>query len=120
MEQAADRDLILFFIFEKKSSCRRFKFGDPHLISFLPSFCCFVVYVAFMVVVDVPMYLERWRYYHGDDKLVKEHSLLDGFLDAWRRRHVTQDWHVWKPEVAWLTMYFSFAVWTSIAMNHLP
>jgi hypothetical protein len=81
-----------------------------------------------MVTVDVPMYLERWRSKHSaiiiknddDDKHGKEQSLRQGFWDAWRRRHVTRDWNVWKHEVAWLTGYFSFAVWASIAMNHCP
>mmetsp|Transcript_16885 Transcript_16885/g.30273 ORF Transcript_16885/g.30273 Transcript_16885/m.30273 type:complete len:281 (-) Transcript_16885:1148-1990(-) len=76
------------------------------------------VYVAFMVTVDVPMYLGRWR--REKIKKVQYTSPIDGFWDAWSRRHVTDDWQVWKSEVAWLTGYFSLAVWTSIAINHFP
>ena len=36
------------------------------------------------------------------------------------RRVVTQDWAIWKPEVAWLTGYFSVAVWVSMGLMVLP
>jgi hypothetical protein len=40
--------------------------------------------------------------------------------DALYRREVTRDWKIWKPEVAWLTGYFTLAVWLSLGMVHLP
>lgn len=75
-------------------------------------------YVIFMVTVDVPMYVKRWRQgiAQGEPKL----GLAEGFQDALSRRIVTRDWAIWKPEVAWLTGYFSCAVWVSIALAHLP
>jgi hypothetical protein len=85
----------------------------------VPLFPDDVVYVAYMVMVDVPMYLERWRSNQQSGKF-KPMSLHVGWWDAWGRRVVTQEWKVWKHEVAWLTGYFSVAVWTSIAMNHFP
>ena len=39
--------------------------------------------------------------------------------DAWSRRVVTKEWKHWEPEVAWLTGYFSTAVWTSILICNL-
>jgi hypothetical protein len=76
-----------------------------------------VGYVAFMVVVDVPMYLKRWR--EGKVAGVKTLGLKEGFLDALHRRDATRSWTVWKPEVAWLTGYFSLAVWSSIGLVHV-
>lgn len=77
-----------------------------------------VLYVAFMVTVDVPMYIERWR----EDRQTREAmlSLGAGFSDALKRRHASWDWTIWKPEVAWMTGYFSGAVWVSLALVHLP
>ena len=75
-------------------------------------------YVIFMVVVDVPMYLKRWR--SGAEKGEKRLGFGEGFKDALTRRIVTRDWKIWKPEVAWLTGYFSGAVWVSLAIAHLP
>ncbi len=71
------------------------------------------VYVGFMVWIDVPMYVARWREgQHGTDRL----GAWDGLVDALHRREVTQDWSVWRPEVPWLTGYFTGAVWLSLVM----
>ncbi|MBL90477.1 MAG: hypothetical protein CMH56_01505 [Myxococcales bacterium] len=75
-------------------------------------------YVAFMAFVDVPMYYRRWR--EGLVKNEKRLGFKEGFADALNRRVVTQDWAIWKPEVAWLTGYFSMAVWVSISLMVLP
>ena len=69
------------------------------------------------------MYLERWR---ANRRATENKSSESAFSlrkecwDVWARRVVTHDWNVWKHEVAWLTGYFSVAVWTSVAMNHFP
>jgi hypothetical protein len=75
-------------------------------------------FVAFMVTVDVPMYVKRWR----DGKQADTPLLtpVAGFLDALKRRDVTWEWAVWKSEVAWMTAYFSGAVWVSLALAHRP
>ena len=75
-------------------------------------------YVVFMFRVDVPMYLARWR--HGQATGETYMSITEGFADAWRRRVPTRSWAVWQPEVAWLTGYFSFAVWSSLVLVWLP
>tara|TARA_Y100000589_G_C26997775_1_gene565404 strand:- start:88 stop:873 length:786 start_codon:yes stop_codon:yes gene_type:complete len=95
----------------------------PHMegvwqtMGYTASILC-AAYVLFMVVVDVPMYLKRWK--AGKDKGEKLLGFRLGFADAWSRRIVTRDWKIWKPEVAWLTGYFSGAVWVSLAIAHLP
>ncbi len=76
------------------------------------------VYVAFMIIVDVPMYVHRWRKSLADGE--RRLGLREGLQDAAQRRHATQSWSVWRPEVAWLTGYFLFAVWISLGMVHLP
>ena len=73
-----------------------------------------IAYVIFMVVVDVPMYVKRWRAGRRNNERVL--GLAEGFADALYRREPTRSWAVWKPEVAWLTGYFSFAVWASLGM----
>ena len=73
-----------------------------------------VAYVVFMFTVDVPMYVRRWRAGSG-----AQLGIIEGFKDARDRREVTRSWTVWKPEVAWMTGYFSCAVWTSIGLVHL-
>lgn len=76
-----------------------------------------LLYVAFMVIVDVPMYLSRWWSGEHDGGRL---GFGRGFSDALHRRVPTLDWKVWKPEVAWLTGYFWLAVWFSVGMAALP
>ena len=74
------------------------------------------LYVCFMMTIDVPMYVRRWRSGEYTDERL---GLRDGWSDALHRRVVTRDWAIWKPEVAWLTGYFSGAVWLSMGMAAL-
>lgn len=77
-----------------------------------------LVYVAFMFSVDVPMYWARWI----ADEAVGRHymSLAQGLIDVSQRRVVSHDWADWKNEVAWMSLYFSVAVWISISFIHAP
>jgi hypothetical protein len=75
-------------------------------------------YVAFMFLVDVPMYWSRWiaEAANGHHHL----SLAQGVRDAAARRVVSYRWEDWKSEVVWMSLYFSVAVWLSIALIHAP
>ena len=76
------------------------------------------VYVAYMFAVDVPMYWARWLADEAQGRIYL--SVLQGAIDASTRWTVTHSWEVWKTEVTWMTLYFSLAVWLSIALVHLP
>jgi hypothetical protein len=75
------------------------------------------VFVSFMVLVDVPMYFKRWRHARRESHL--RLTLRAGLRDARNRRIPTTEWVVWRPELAWLTGYFSIAVWISISVAYL-
>lgn len=71
-------------------------------------------YAAFMFAVDLPMYFGRWQ---GDLARGKELlGLLSGLHDAATHWVVTRDIADWKDEIAWKSLYFSVAVWTSLAL----
>ena len=82
-------------------------------------------YLAFLMTIDVPMYLSRWRAGGAEGgKLLKP---LEGLRDASTRWIVTHDLAEWKDEIAWMSLYFSAAVWASLALcvfyalgDHLP
>jgi hypothetical protein len=77
-----------------------------------------VVYVAFMYLVDVPMYWARWV---ADEAGGRHYlSIAQGFLDIAQRRVVSHSWHDWRHEVAWMSLYFSVAVWISISLVLAP
>ncbi|MDC0254438.1 hypothetical protein OAK75_06025 [Bacteriovoracales bacterium] len=76
------------------------------------------LYVLFMLLVDIPMYISRWK--EGLGSKNQKMGLKEGWNDALRRRVPTRDWKIWKPEAAWLTGYFTIAVWISLAITFLP
>ena len=84
-----------------------------------------VGYLAFLMTVDVPMYLSRWRTEVGDGSTLLRP--LEGLRDVSTRWVVTHDIAEWKDEIPWMSLYFSAAVWASLALcvvasleNHLP
>lgn len=77
-----------------------------------------VVYIAFMLRVDVPMYLARWRADSIDGQTYL--SFDEGLREILRRCTVVNDWATWQPDVPWLTLYFTVAVWISVLLPHAP
>jgi len=75
---------------------------------------CTVLYLAFLVTVDVPMYFNRWRAGRARGKL--HLPLFEGLRDVSTRWIVTHDLAEWKEEIAWMSLYFSGAVWASLAL----
>jgi len=71
-------------------------------------------YLAFLMTIDVPMYLKRWRTggTDGDKRLTPR----EGLHDVRTRWVVTHDIAEWKEEMAWMALYFSLAVWSSLAL----
>jgi hypothetical protein len=77
-----------------------------------------VPYVLFMCTVDIPMYVSRWL---ADEASGRQYLPLGlGLEDAWSRRVVTFAWEEWRTEIPWMSLYFSVAVWCSIALVHAP
>lgn len=72
------------------------------------------LYLAFMATVDIPMYVSRW---HADQLSGRSYlPLAQGFHDLARRWVVTFRLEDWRGEMPWMTLYFSAAVWISIAL----
>ena len=75
--------------------------------------------------VDVPMYLGRWRADLASGKELL--GIFSGLYDLGTRWAVTHDFAHWHEEIAWMSLYFSVAVWSSLALcgfelvkHHLP
>jgi len=65
-------------------------------------------------VIDVPMYFARWQ---ADVTSGKElFGVLAGLHDVSTRWAVTHDFSHWKDEIAWMSLYFSVAVWSSLGL----
>lgn len=90
-----------------------------HLRPLLLAMCLTgTAYVAFMFMVDVPMYWARWV----ADEAANRHylSVGQGVLDTAGRWVVSHQWQVWQSEVLWMSLYFSVAVWLSLGFTQLP
>lgn len=82
--------------------------------------CCVagVGYVAYMAWIDVPMYWSRWL---ADEASGRPYLALgQGLHDVSRPTVVSHRWDDWRSEVVWMSLYFSAAVWLSIALVHAP
>jgi hypothetical protein len=76
------------------------------------------LYVAYIFVVDVPMYWSRSK---ADQALGRKYlSLAQGVADVSRRSRVSLRWEDWRSEVTWMTLYFSLGVWVSISLVTEP
>jgi len=75
-------------------------------------------YVAFMFLVDVPTYWSRWIAAGASEGHYL--SIAQGARDVAVRRVVSYRWEDWHSEMVWMSLYFSVAVWLSIALIHAP
>ncbi len=77
-----------------------------------------ILYVGFMVTVDVPMYVTRLLADRMADK--SYFGLADGVHNLLTYWKVTHDIQEWKTEIPWMSLYFSVAVLVSIALCYVP
>jgi hypothetical protein len=73
-------------------------------------------YLIFLLAIDVPMYVGRWRAKRSAKTGGRHLRPLEGLRDANRRWVVTHDLAAWKDEIPWMSLYFSVAVWGSLAL----
>jgi len=99
-------------------------FDGPDRVVLAITIIGIAAYLTFLMTVDVPMYLIRWWGKTADGR--KLLNPLEGLRDVSRRWVVTHDLAAWKGEIAWMSLYFSAAVWSSLALcvfysrnNHL-
>jgi hypothetical protein len=101
------------------------EFGGPARVVLAVAITGIAAYLAFLMTIDVPMYLSRWRTEVIDSGRLL--TPLEGLRDVSTRWIVTHDLAEWKDEIAWMSLYFSAAVWASLALcvfyalaEHLP
>jgi hypothetical protein len=101
------------------------EFNGPVRLALVIAITGIAGYLAFLAAIDVPMYLRRWRTGRADG--IKPLGFLEGLHDVRTRWIVTHEFTHWKDEIAWMSLYFSAAVWASLALcvlyslgDHLP
>lgn len=92
---------------------------DPKCRGFLHAAAlCGIGYIVFMITVDVPMYLARWQHDLAAGRPTL--ALIEGAREIVARCSVSRDWAAWREDAVWLSLYFTVAVWISIALVHAP
>jgi hypothetical protein len=91
------------------------EFDGPVRIVLAITIVGIAAYLVFLMTVDVPMYLGRWRADLADGSKPRLRP-LEGLRDVSTRWIVTHDLAEWKDEIAWMSLYFSAAVWASLAL----
>ncbi len=94
------------------------KFKNAFKFVIAISIVCTALYVLFMIQVDVPMYFHRLQVDNLSGKALL--SFSEGIHDLQTRWIVTHDIEKWKDEIPWMSLYFSVAVWTSLALCYVP
>ena len=90
------------------------EFKGPVAVDLVVAIIGIAGYLVFLATVDVPMYLTRWQAERTNG--VRPLSPLEGLRDASVRWVVTHDIAEWKDEIVWMSLYFSVAVWASLAL----
>jgi hypothetical protein len=69
-------------------------------------------YVIFMCTIDIPMYYNRYINDYENNTIYQTFS--KGLIDTTKCLVVSQSDSIWVKEMPWMSLYFSFAVWSSI------
>lgn len=78
------------------------------------AFLSCMVYITYMIKVDVPMYYKR-----GDSNLTEEYkkkTLLQKVYDMYKCKRISKSNEDWDEEIPWMTSYFTFGSWLSLGL----
>jgi hypothetical protein len=90
------------------------EYDGPVRVALVAGIVGIAFYLAFLATVDVPMYLSRWRAGVAGGR--RALTAMEGIRDAATRWVVTHDLRRWKDEIPWMSLYFTAAVWVSLAL----
>jgi hypothetical protein len=75
-------------------------------------------YVLYMVAIDVPAYLAKYRVAEEAGRTYL--SISDGFTEVVTQWTVSRAYDDWSYAIVWMSLYFSIAVWISLSMVVAP
>jgi hypothetical protein len=90
------------------------EFGGRARVAIAAAIAGIAFYVAYLLAVDIPMYFGRWQADLAAGKPLLD--LASGLHDLRTHWVVTRDYTFWKDEIPWMSLYFSAAVWSSLAL----
>ncbi len=81
-------------------------------VLYVPVIAGGAAYVAFIFFYDVPMYWSRWLVDQANGR--RYLGVADGWVNVCECGTVSYRWEDWRNEIPWMSLYFSFGVWSSI------
>ena len=63
------------------------------------------LYVAYMIIEDIPMYIQKYREWDG-----RYLHITEGLRNSIHVRNRKVSWNYWKDEATWMSLYFSVGV----------
>lgn len=90
-------------------------FDGPMRVGLAVAILGIALYLTFLAAIDIPMYVRRSRSKVGDGRKLLLRP-LEGLYDVCTRWVVTHDVAAWRNEIPWMSLYFSAAVWASLAL----
>lgn len=88
---------------------------NKHISKFLyAGFLGCLIYITFMIKVDVPMYFRR-----GNTKVTEEYkrkTLIQKIYDMSKCKKISKTNEDWDDEIPWMTSYFTFGSWAALAI----
>jgi hypothetical protein len=92
--------------------------ASDHLKPFLTTGIVLCVsYMLFMITIDVPNYYALWQAKEAAGETYL--TLAEGVADV-QNMKITGSYEDWRYPMVWQTLYFSIAVWISLAMVWFP
>ncbi len=77
-----------------------------------------ILYVIYMVTVDVPEYIHGWQAAEAANKVYS--SIPQGLWEVATQFQVSKAYIDWQYAFVWMTLYFSIAVWMSLVLINSP
>ena len=105
----------VLFLIGLKLSLHGFGKTDQKVVKF--GMAALVAYIVFMLTIDIPNYISLWQKAEQNNQ---EYLTISQGLQDIQTYIVTGDLNDWQYEIVWMSLYFSLAVWMSLAMIFWP
>ena len=105
---------VAFFLVAAALTRLAFEFRGVVRFAITTALAGTIGYLVFLLTIDVPMYFDRWQVDLAAGK--EPIDALAGLYDVATNWVVSHDINEWKDEIAWMSLYFTGAVWSSLVL----
>jgi len=96
--------LLAIFTISIKNISKRTKKYNIIKNTFIIGIILLILYICYMITIDIPLYFKRYLYYIDDSKVEK---INHGLRSMFQCRIITNKYSDWNTEIIWMTSYFT-------------